>query len=210
MPRTRRAAGAALRPVEPALEPGDRRARPARPDAAPARNTAGMSPNQRIERRGRRTSSSSGSWRPGSVIARHHAAAGGERRQPMTRNGGAALRPRQPRRRGGRRVRVAGGGAAPASARATISPPAISNSPRPTIRDGLAALVGARRAAHPRGAGHAVRREPRQKRPAVGDQQLRRRQPRHRGAAWPRSRDRPEAAQRRRRPHRRGDAAERR
>ena len=59
---------------------------------------------------------------------------------------------------------------------------------RPTIRDGLAAVGGARRAADLGGAGHAVRREPRQERPAVGDEQLHGRQSRRRGPARPRSR----------------------
>ena len=39
---------------------------------------------------------------------------------------------------------------------------------------------GARRQAHLRGTGDAVRRQPRQERPAVGDEQLYRRQSRHR------------------------------
>ncbi len=68
---------------------------------------------------------------------------------------------------------------------------------RPTIARGPGCAPGARRAADPRDPRHAVRREPRQERSAVGDEQLHRRQPGHRGAAWPRPRDRAEAARRR-------------
>ncbi len=58
-------------------------------------------------------------------------------------------------------------------------------------------------------AGHAVRREPRQERPAVGDEQLHGRASGGRGAARPRPRDRPETARGRGRPHRRRRAGER-
>ena len=50
--------------------------------------------------------------------------------------------------------------------------PAISNSPGRRSATGSPALARARRAANPGGAGHAVRREPCQERPAVGDEQL--------------------------------------
>ena len=55
-------------------------------------------------------------------------------------------------------------------------------------RRGARRLAGARRGRHTGDAGHAVRREPRQERPAVGDEQLHGGAARGRGAARPRSR----------------------
>ena len=91
----------------------------------------------------------------------------------MSETGGAAVRPRQPRSRGGRGIRAGRRGAcAPRLAGLRFRRPAISNSPGRRSARRWPRLRDARRRRDPGDSGHAVRRQPRQERPAVGDEQL--------------------------------------
>ena len=82
---------------------------------------------------------------------------------------GDAVRPWQPRPRGDRRVRGFRRAAAPRFCRRPSSRPAISNSLGPRSATGSTALAARGAAAHSGGSRHALCREPREERPAVGD-----------------------------------------